>query len=232
MTDWRREQQPIDDGAVRTALADELSRRDFLARGGRFGLGALVLSAGPVAARMAAPPPAAAQLAQLDGTMQAFFDTIIPGKAVPGLRTETGNAIDPAAIAGVDTEHGAVYADALLLARNARIGFATLEPAFFADLTARALAEGGVFLQMDYEARERVCIAGLAFSNPDRVVWEAAAAIPFTAFCAAANTVNATRETAAGYRVMGHPGTAPHGYTDFSYRRKVNRGRTRRGYLP
>jgi len=32
--------------------------------------------------------------------------------------------------------------------------------------------------------------------------------------------------------VMGHPGTAPHGYKDFSYRRRLNHGRTKKGYLP
>jgi len=220
------------DAAVRSDLAADLSRRDFLARSGRLGLGALALAALPVAARMAAPPPAAAQLAVLDGTLQAFFDTIVPGKPVPGLETEGGEPIDPMAIAGVDPEHGAVYTDALRLARNPKIGFSALEPAFFADLGARSLAEGGLFLSLDYEARERVCVAGLAFSNPDRVIWEAAAAIPFTAFCAAANTIDATRATAAGYRVMGHPGAAPNGYTDYSYRRRLNRGRTRKGYLP
>ena len=85
---------------------------------------------------------------------------------------------------------------------------------------------------LDYEARERVCLAGLAFSNPDRVVWEAAAAIPFTAFCAAGNVPDATSATSAGYQVMGHPGTAPRGYKDFSYRMKLNRGRTKKGSLP
>jgi hypothetical protein len=124
-----------------------------------------------------------------------------------------------------------VYTDALALARNERIGFTTLEPAFVADLSARALGEGGAFTDLDYEARERVCLAGLAFSNPDRVVWEAAAAIPFTAFCAAANVRNATDRTSAGYAVMGHPGTAPSGYRDFSYRERLNRGRTKNGSL-
>jgi hypothetical protein len=216
--------------AVRSELADELSRRDLLARAGTIGLGAVVLGAAPVAARMAIPEAARAQ-GLADGLLQAFFDTIVPGKPVPALRTELGNPIDPLAIAGVDHEHGAVYTDALALARNPRIGFTTLEPAFLADLTTRALAEGGVFTELDYEARERVCAAGLAFANPDRVVWEAAAAIPFTAFCAAANIRNATRRNAAGYRVMGHPGTAPRGYRDFSYRRKLNRGRTKGGNL-
>ena len=76
--------------------------------------------------------------------LQAFFDTIVPGKPVPDLLTELGNPIHPQAIAGVDPEHGAVYTDALALARNPRIGFTTLEPAFLADLSARALGEGGV----------------------------------------------------------------------------------------
>ncbi len=177
----------------------------------------------PTAARAAGPT---------DGTLQAFFDTIVPGKPVPELLTELGNPIDAKAIAGVDPEHGAVYTDALALARNPLIGFAVLEPVFVADLSARALTQGGTFLELDYEARERACLQGLAFSNPDRIVWEAAAAVPFTAFCAAATVPNATARTAAGYAVMGHPGTAPRGYKDFSYNRPLNKGRTKNGNLP
>jgi hypothetical protein len=216
---------------VHGELAAELSRRDFLARAGALGLGAAIVAAAPVATRMAIPNSALAQSPLADGLLQAFFDTIIPGKPVVDLKTELGNPIHPQAIAGIDPEHGAVYTDALALARNPRIGFSTLEPPFLADLSSRALAEGGVFSDLDYEGRERVCLAGLAFSNPDRVVWEAAAAIPFTAFCAAGNVKNATAGTAAGYEVMGHPGTAPNGYKDFSYEKRLNRGRTRRGSL-
>ena len=215
---------------TRGTLADELSRRDFLARAGALGLGATIAAALPYAARMASPDRALAA-GPTDGILQAFFDTIVPGKPVADLLTQLGNPIDPQAIAGVDTEHGAVYTDALALARNERIGFTTLEPAFVADLSARAVSEGGLFLDLDYEARERVCLAGLDFGNPDRVVWEAAAAVPFTAFCAAAMVVDATAETAAGYEVMGHPGVAPNGYEDFSYRLKLNRGRTKNGSL-
>jgi hypothetical protein len=211
-------------------LAGELSRRDFLARTGALGLGATVAAALPYAARMAVPGNALAA-GPTDGILQAFFDTIIPGKPVPGLLTQLGNPIDSKAIAGVDPEHGAVYTDALALARNDRIGFTVLEPAFVSDLSARALADGRAFLDMNYAERERVCLAGLSFDNPGRVIWEAAAAIPFTAFCAAANIVDATSKTAAGYAVMGHPGTAPSGYRDFSYGLQLNRGRTRRGSL-
>ena len=200
-------------------------------RAGHAGLAAAIASAMPVAARMARPEGALAQdPSLLDGTLQAFFDTILPGRKVE--LTELGHPIHPLAIAGVDPEPGGVEADALLLAHNPLIGFDALAPALIADLEARSLAQGGPFLSLDYDRRERVCVAGLAFSNPDRAVWEAGAAVPFTAFCAAANIVNATRATSVGYQVMGHPGTAPKGYRDFSYRRRLNRERTKRGNLP
>jgi hypothetical protein len=205
--------------AIRNELAEELSRRQFLGRAGAIGLGAVVASALPAAARLVTPEAARAQLPLgdlADGTLQAFFDTIIPQ-----------------AIAGVDPEPGAVEADALLLAHNAKIGFDTLEPAFLADLELRSLTlAGGQFLDLSYAAREAVAIAGLDFGNSSRVVWEAAAAVPFTAFCAAANIPNATAATSVGYAVMGHPGTAPGGYKSFSYKRRLNRGRTKGGSLP
>jgi hypothetical protein len=223
--------------AVRNDIAAELTRRELVGRASSLGLGALVLGALPLLEQMARPDRALAAI-PTDGTMQAFFDTIIPGKRVGDLRTELGNDIHPKAIAGVDHEHGAVYTDALLLAHNPRIGFDALEPAFLAELESFAATEGSHFLDLDYDRREAVCVKGLAFSNPSRVVWEAAAAVPFTAFCAAANVPNAngrkgaTRHRAAGYRVMGHPGIAPHGYRNFSYRRRLNRGLTKSGSLP
>jgi hypothetical protein len=219
---------------VRNELAEQLSRRDLLARAGALGLGATVLAAFPAAARLAVPATAGAQLPGgdlLDATLQAFFDTIIPGR--PATVTELGNAIHAGAIAGVDPEPGAVEADALLLAHNQKIGFDVLAAPFLADLEARSLTIGGAqFLDLGYDARERVGIAGLDFGNPVRAVWEAAAAIPFTAFCAAGNIRNATAATSVGYGVMGHPGTAPNGYRSFSYKRRLNRGRTRGGSLP
>jgi hypothetical protein len=215
--------------AVRTELAADLSRRDFVARAGGLGLGALVASALPIAERLATPSPALAA-GPIDGTLQAFFDTMIPGRKVG--RTELGNPIDPKAIAGVDPEPGAVEADALLLANDPKIGFDLLAPAFLAEVEARSLGHGGVFLDLDWDGREAVCVVGLAYENPTRVVWEATAAVAFTAFCAAATIKDATAKTAVGYRVMGHPGTAPHGYEDFSYGRKLARERTKHGYLP
>jgi hypothetical protein len=216
--------------AVRTELAGELSRRDFVARAGGLGVGAVVLGALPLVGRLAAPVRASAASLPTDATLQAFYDTMIPGRKVD--RTELGHPIDPLAIAGVDPEPGAVEADALLLGQNPQIGFEALAPPFLAELEGRSLAHGGDFLHLDWDGREAVCIDGTSFQNPTRVVWEAAAAVAFTAFCAAGTIPNATDRDAVGYAVMGHPGTAPHGYRDFSYGKALNRGRTRRGYLP
>jgi hypothetical protein len=220
----------MDERLIRGELGADLSRREFLQRAGALGAGALVIGALPVAARMAAPDRAGAAVLLPDATLQAFFDTIIPGRPVSV--TDLGNEIHPQAIAGVDPEPGAVEADALLLSQHPKVGFDTLAPAFLAELEALAVLQGGDFLSLDYESREAVCLQGLAFSNPTRVVWEAAAAIPFTAFCAAATQPNATAATASGYAVMGHPGTAPHGYSDFSYRRALASERTATGSLP
>jgi hypothetical protein len=220
-----------DASLIRGAAAAELSRRQFINRAGALGAGAMVLAALPAAARIAIPESAAAQAPNLvDGTLQAFFDTMIPGRRVAS--TDLGHEVHPQAIAGVDPEPGAVEADALLLSRHPKIGFDLLSPAFLAELAAFALLQGGDFLSLPYKAREAACLQGLAFSNPARIVWEAAAAIPFTAFCAAATQPNATARTASGYAVMGHPGTAYRGYRKFSYGRKLAEGRTKKGYLP
>lgn len=221
----------IEPGAIRNELAAELSRRQLIRRAGALGLGAAVLSALPLLDRLARPSNAFAAVPNLaDGTLQAFFDTMIPGRKAT--LTDLGNPIHPQAILGVDREPGGVEADALLLAHHPKIGFDALEPPFLAELESRSSAHGGQFIDLDYEGRQAVALEGLDFSNTTRVLWEAAAAIPFTAFCAAATQKNATSRTASGYRVMGHPGTAPHGYRDFSYFRKLAHERTSKGYLP
>ncbi len=212
------------------ALVAELSRRGFLARGGALGLAAMVAAAGPVARSLFDPAPALAAPDVADGTLQAFADTMIPGRKAT--RTDLGNEIHPSAIAGVDPLPGAVEADVLALYHHPNVGFDALEPAFLTELSSRSLAQGGDFLSLDFDRRVKVCLSGLDFQNPARVLWEAAAAVPFTAFCAAAMIPNATAEKASGYRVMGLPGVAPKGYPHFSYERVLSRERTRKGYLP
>jgi hypothetical protein len=179
---------------------------------------------------MVVPAKAHATVAIQDGTMQAFYDVLIPGRAAE--TTDLGHEIHPKAIAGVDPEPGAVEADALLLGQDPRLGFTALVVPFLAELEAFAVTQGGDFLDLSYDQREQVGLTGLAFSNPTRAVWEAAAAVAFTAFCAAATQINPTSATASGYRVMGHPGIAPEGYRDFSYGRQLSRERTEKGYLP
>jgi hypothetical protein len=215
--------------AVRGPVAIELSRRDFLQRASALGAAALVVSALPVAERMARPDRAVAAVGLDEATLQAFADTIIPGRKAT--RTELGDEIHPQAIAGVDGEAGAVETDALRLFHHPLIGFDALEPAFLADISTRALQQGGTFLGLTYDKRVAVVLAALSFENPERVLYEAAAAVPFTAFCAAAFHKSATWREASGYLAMGYPGAAPNGYTGFSYRRKLAKERTSRGYL-
>jgi hypothetical protein len=207
----------------------ELSRRDFLAHTGTLSVGALILGALPVAERILAADPAVAAVPVDGAILQAFGDTIVPGRKAS--RTDLGDEIDPRAIAGVDPEPGAVEADALRLFQSPLLGFPVLAPAFLAELSARSALRGGLFIDLSYDNRVAVVKDGLDFGNVDRVLYEAAAAIPFVAFCAAGTQRNATSRTASGLRVMGHPGTAPNGYKSFSYRRRLARGRTKNGNL-
>ncbi|MDQ5808105.1 MAG: DUF5987 family protein [Actinomycetota bacterium] len=201
----------------------EVRRRELLVRTGGLSLAGLVAAALP-AARVLAQGPGPADP---DAALQAFADTIIPGRKVD--RTESGAEVRPGAIAGVHPLPGAVETDALALYHHEKVGFDTLAPPFLADLHARA---GGDFVGLDFERRTAVCLGGLSFDNPSRALWEAAAAVPFTAFCAAALSEEQTAEKAAGYRVMGLPGRNLEGYRDFSYGRRLARERTRTGSLP
>jgi hypothetical protein len=233
-------------GQPHDTLRAMLTRREAVARASLAGLGALIAAAAPFAdpARAGILPPLPVGVPPLpgagsaptagtpvaDATLQAFADTILPGRRAD--TTDLGHGIDPLAIAGVDSRPGAVEADALALYHHPEVGFDALEPAFLADLTARAAQHGADFLHLGFTDRVQACLSGLDYANPSRVLWEAAAAVPFTAFCAAALIPNATAARASGYRVMGLPGVAPGGYRGFSYRRRLSHERTRTGSLP
>src|SRR6476646_8846337 len=107
------------------ALIEDITRRGFLRRTSVLGLSALVASAVPYAQRLLDPPAPLADVNLLDGTMQAFADTILPGRKVA--RTDLGNEVHPLAIAGVDALPGAVEADALALFHHPLIGFDALD---------------------------------------------------------------------------------------------------------
>jgi len=194
------------------------------------GAGALIASAMPLAEQMIAANPALAAVTPDDGTLQAFADTVIPGRKAD--HTDLGNEIHPQAIAGVDSEPGAVEADTLALMKDPRIGFEDLAPAFLLDLEPRALSQGGDFLSLSFDKRVAVLLSGLDYGNGSRTLWEAAAAVPFAAFCAAAVHQIGTSANASGYRVMGYPGAAPNGYAGFSYGKRLSKERTKRGVLP
>jgi hypothetical protein len=165
-----------------------------------------------------------------DGTLQAFADTMIPGKKVT--RTDLGNEVHPKAIAGAHPEPGAVQADSLALYHHPLIGFDLVAPAFLADLSARSLLRGGQFLDLSFAKRTAVCVEGLASSNPTAQVWELAAVVPFAAFLCTATQQNAKIDNSSGLQVMGFPGVAPNGYADYSYRRVLSAERTSTGSLP
>ncbi len=212
-----------------------LTRRRLLEQAALGGLAGLVASALPLVraaqARAALPPFPTVPVSDVaDATLQAFADTMLPG--CPASRTDLRNPIYPLAIAGVDSRPGAVQADALAVFHHPEVGFDALAPAFLAELETRSLEQGSDFLHLGFDARVQTCLAGLDFANPTRLVWEAAAAMPFIAFCAAVLIRDATAAQTCGYRVMGLPGVAPNGYADFSYRRRMSSERTRDGSLP
>ena len=223
------------DRVIRGRIAAELSRRDFLQRASVAGAAAMVASALPVAERLASTLAYAADPTLDDATLQAFADTIIPGRKAT--KTDLGDPIHPQAIAGVDADPGAVEADALRLFHDPLIGFDALEPAFLTDLSTRSLQQGGTFLSLSFDKRVAVLVQAFDFSNSDRILYEAACAVPFTAFCAAAEHPFGTSANASGYRVMGYPGGGPNDAPvmypySASYRRKLSRSRTKKGYLP
>jgi hypothetical protein len=223
--------EQFQEGVERSPVGGLLSRRQVLQRATALGLGGLVMSALPAAERfLSTVEPAFAEPTLADATLQAVADTVIPGRKAS--RTDLGNEIHPKAIAGAHAEPGAVQADALLLFHEPRIGFDALQPAFLTELEARSLTRGGQFLDLPFDKRVAVCLDGCSASNPTVLVWEAAAAVAFAAFLVVATQRNATIDTASGLQVMGHPGTAPNGYADYSYGRKLSKERTATGSLP
>ena len=205
-------------------LIDDLTRRDFVARAASGGLAAVLLGALPVAREMALPAPAlAADPSLTDGTLQAFADTMIPGRKAT--TTDLGKPIHPQAIAGVDHRPGAVETDALAVYQNPKLGFDALTRRRSSPTSSRGRSRrAGRSSRWAGTSACRSASRAWRYDNPTRTLWEAAAAVPFAAFCAAGMAPAQTAEKASGYRVMGLPGAAPGGYWDASCRRKLVAG--------
>ena len=121
------------------------------------------------------------------------------------------------------SEPGAVEADALLLYHHPLIGFDALEPAFLAELETRSLLRGGQFLDLTFAKRVAVMRRRPRGDQPDRAGLGGGGRRRRSPLSwRRPRRANATIDTASGYQVMGHPGIAPNGYADYSYRRKLS----------
>ena len=125
---------------ARGPVVAELSRREFIGRASAVGVGMLVAGALPVArahALLGVPAPI-----DPDPTLQAFADTILPGRKVrqdrPRQRGRTRSR-SPASTRCPARSRPTPCA----LFHHPLIGFDALEPALLADLSARSLALGG-----------------------------------------------------------------------------------------
>ena len=152
--------------AVRGELAAELSRREFLARAGALGLGAAIASALPVAARMAIPDDAPRPPASPTAPCRRSSTRSSPAAG----RRPAHRARQPDPPAGDRRRRPRARRG------RGRRAAARPQPARSASPCssrlprrprgARRSPQGGLFLDLDYEARERVCLAGSPSPTP------------------------------------------------------------------
>ena len=217
----------------RPSSAKLLSRRQVLQRATVLGLGGLVLSALPAAERLlaaVAPAQAAVEPRRRDAAgVRRHADPGPQGATAPTSATRSTRRRSPACT----PSRARSRPTRCCSSTSPLIGFDALEPAFLAEVETRSLPRGGQFLDLPFAKRVAVCVDGLAATNPTRArSGRPRRRSPFAAFLVAATQENATIDTASGYQVMGHPGTAPNGYADYSYGRKLSRERTANGSLP
>jgi hypothetical protein len=186
----------------------------------------------PWADRLAAlaGPPGGTSTDAMTTTLEAFADTLIPGR-----KRFDGDV----AVAGVVKGAGAVEAGAVDLMWFPPAAVGPVLPGFVSMLNARAAAYAAQhrvvidptlppFVALDFANRTRLCLELLDPAARDYLLWWALAAMPFLAFHTAGHL-----HTAAAVRA-GHPGLRaidfPHPDHDglwrfphFSYRRKLAR---------
>ena len=197
--------------------------RSCCARGGRRAA-SLAAGALPVAPRGCSPRRPAPPTAD-DATLQAFADTIIPGRKAthdrPRQRRSTRRR-SPASTrcpARSRPTRCALYHHPL-------IGFDALEPAFLADLAARSLPQGGDFLSLAFDERVAVCIGGPGLRQPVAAALGGRGRRAVHRVLRRGDRASQTAAKASGYRVMGLPGAAPNGYRASPTGRKLARERT------
>jgi hypothetical protein len=166
----------------------------------------------------------------LTTTLEAFADTLIPGRK----RYDGDHAV-----AGVVHGPGAVQAGAVDLMWFPPAAIGPALPAFGSMLNARAGAYAAreqvaldptlpPFVALGFADRTRLCLELLDPAAPDYLLWWAIAAMPFLAFHTAGHlhTVDAVRSGHPGLRTLRFPMPDRDGlwrFPDFSYRRRLAR---------
>ena len=175
-----------------------------------------------------AGPPGGTSTDAMTTTLEAFADTLIPGR-----KRFDGDV----AIAGVVQGPGAVQAGAVDLMWFPPAAVGPALPGFVSMLESRATAYAAQhhvvvdptlppFVALGFADRTRLCVELLDPSAPDYLLWWALAAMPFLAFHTAGHlhTVTAVRDGHPGLRAIGFPHPDRDGlwrFPHFSYRRKL-----------
>jgi hypothetical protein len=191
---------------------------------------AVAWQAAPWTDRLAAlaGPPGGTSTDAMTTTLEAFADTLIPGR-----KRFDGDV----AIAGVVRGPGAVQAGAVDLMWFPPAAVGPVLPAFVSMLDSRAAAYAGrrrlvtdptlpPFVALGFADRTRLCLELLDPSAPDYLLWWALAAMPFLAFHTAGHlhTAAAVRAGHPGLKAIGFPQPDRDGlwrFPHFSYRRKL-----------
>jgi hypothetical protein len=201
----------------------ELDRRQLL----RLGMAAAAAwQLGPWALDAFAGP--ALPVGDVDSTLEAFADTMIPGaKRSPTDRAVAGAAHGP----------GAVQAGALELLYFPTLGIAPALPVFAEAINAKAVAyaaqhqlvlDPGVppYVALGFADRTRLAVQALDYGQPDYLLFYAVAALAFIAFHTAGHlhTADAVRRGHPGLKAIGFPKPDADGlwrYPRYSYKRRV-----------
>jgi len=177
-----------------------------------------------------AGPPGGTSTDAMTTTLEAFADTLIPGR-----RRFDGDM----AIAGVVEGPGAVQAGAVDLMWFPPAAVGPVLPGFVSTLNSRATTYAAQhhlvidptlppFVALGFADRTRLCLELLDPTAPDYLLWWALAAMPFLAFHTAGHlhTADAVRDGHPGLRAIGFPHPDRDGlwrFPHFSYRRKLAR---------